>query len=543
MLQYRDSQTLEVHSEGYLQERIKGMDRIGVKVKNAYMKIPANCKFAFLCAFLAGLAAHLYMFTNKLPNYDDMALNSFGATFRLGRWFLWVLGATAYHMGLVYSLPLVNGLFSLVLLAVSAAVIVELLNLKSKPAIAVVSSVLVVFPSWTATFFFMFTAPYYAVAVLLIVLSVYFNVKYKKINMKCISIICIACSLGIYQAYLPFAATLYVTVLVLKCYEKNAEGKKLFKKALGYLATLVLGGALYYVIMKLSLVVTSQQLADYKGVSQLGTVSFGMIPDIIGKMVSNGLGVAVNNNLEISSNILLKAGYGFLYLSDIIMLVVSFMHLLKKKKYYVAGMLVLFIAAFFVAVNSVFIMCPADGAVYVLMTYSYVFLIILPICIADRLLADSKIDFRKLLVYLEYGIVIVSSVMVLSYCHFANAQYLSIQLGYEQATSYYTSLVAQIKSTEGYSDELPVALISEGNFIADSTLYRNDVMRAFDISGRDDVLAETYSIEYFLAHYCGFSPKYAYKDSIPADVLENMPVYPAEGSIQIVNNIVVVKLS
>jgi hypothetical protein len=349
--------------------------------------------------------------------------------------------------------------------------------------------------------------------------------------------------LGIYQAYLPFAATLYVTVLVLKCYEKNAEGKKLFKKALGYLATVVLGGILYYVIMKLSLLVTSQQLADYKGVSQLGTVSFGMIPDIIGKMVSNGLGVAVNNNLEISSNILLKAGYGFLYLSDIIMLVVSFMHLLKKKKYYVAGMLVLFIAAFFVAVNSVFIMCPADGAVYVLMTYSYVFLIILPICIADRVLADSKIDFRKLLVYLEYGIVTVSSVMVLSYCHFANAQYLSIQLGYEQATSYYTSLVAQIKSTEGYSDELSVALISEGNFIADSTLYRNDVMRAFDISGRDDVLAETYRIEDFLAHYCGFSPKYAYKDSIPADVLENMPVYPANGSIQIVNNIVVVKLS
>ena len=250
-----------------------------------------------------------------------------------------------------------------------------------------------------------------------------------------------------------------------------------------------------------------------------------------------------NNNLEISHNLLLKAGYAVLYFIDAVILIISCGHFIKKKEIGRASMLVLFMIAFFAAVNGIFIMCPSDDAIYVLMTYSYAFLIILPICMVDRLLCQEGMKVQNLIVGLEYGIVGIASAMVLTYCHFANAQYLSMQLTYEQATSFYTTLVTQIKSVEGYSDELPIAVVESSSAIEDKTLYRNDVMNVFDISGRDEVLVETYSREYLLAFYCGFSPEYISMDELPKEVTDAMPVYPADGSIQVIDGVIAVKLN
>lgn len=517
------------------------MERVDKVLGKIYKKISANFKIAFISAIVIGLIAHLYMFTNKFPNYDDMGLSGFGATFRLGRWFLWVLGSVAYHLDYVYSLPLVNGLITIVLLAVSAGMIADLLQLKNKIAIVIVAGILVAFPSWTATFFFMFTAPYYAVAVFLMTLSVFLYYKYRYGYL--LSIFCIALSVGIYQAYLPYGATLYVVLLILEAYKKDTEWAELFKKALKNLLMLIIGVVVYYVIMKVSLVVTHQQLADYKGTGQMGIISLSLVPQMISKMFTDGLGVMFNNNLEISYNLVLKAGYAALYLVDVIVVIVSCGYFIRRKDAGRAGMLLLFMLAFFMAVNGIFIICPTDDAIYVLMTYSYVFLIILPICMVDRLLSQEGMSVQKLIIGAEYGIVGIASVMVLTYCHFANAQYLSMQLTYEQATSFYTTLVTQIKSVEGYSDEMPIAVVESSSHIEDKTLYRNEVMNVFDLSGRDEVLAEAYSREYLLAFYCGFSPEYISMDELPKEITDAMPVYPAEGSIQVIDGVVAVKLN
>ena len=74
-------------------------------IQNRVKKISIPFKTAFTSGIIVGLLAHLYMFMNKFPNYDDMAINSFGASLKLGRWFLWVLGAIAYHLDFVYSIP------------------------------------------------------------------------------------------------------------------------------------------------------------------------------------------------------------------------------------------------------------------------------------------------------------------------------------------------------------------------------------------------------------------------------------------------------
>lgn len=501
-------------------------------VEEFYRKVPYTCKLSFLSAIIAGFAAHMYMFTNKLPNYDDMALNGFGATFRLGRWFLWVLGACAYHLDLVYSLPWINGIAALVLMALSAAIIVELLGISSKINIMIVSSLLVVFPSWTATYFFMYTAPYYAIAVMLSALSVFMTVRLRRGFWAGIALQ--AFSLGIYQAYLPFTVTLYVIILVFAVLNNSINVGTLVKNAIKYLFTLVFGILLYYIIMKLSLAITHQQLADYKGVSQMGVLSFETVQVVLRAIIFNGFGAIWNNNIEISYNLVLKLGYLISALLLLFCFIVKAVEFIKAKEAKRCLFLTAMLSAYCIAVNSIYIMSPEDGAVYSIMTYAYVFMLIFPMCFLD-------IIFTEKMLPIEYICKLMGIVVVLNYCHFANAQYLSMDLSLRQAISYFNTMITQVKSVEGYSDKLPVAFA--GAKVKDAMLYENEVMDIFDISGRDDVLAYAYSREYLLAYYCGFSPEYVAIDGLDREKIRQMPCYPLDGGIKVIDGVIVIKLS
>ena len=137
--------------------------------------------------------------------------------------------------------------------------------------------------------------------------------------------------------------------------------------------------------------------------------------------------------------------------------------------------------------------------------------------------------------------VIVLAAGIMSYCHFANAQYLSMDLGFEQASGYYGTIITQIKSLEDYNPQMKIALVGHDK-IEDESLYRNQVMEVFEMSGRDAVMAQAYSIEYFLKYYCGFDTELVNVDAEDEEIAQ-MPVYPQEGSIKIIDNIVVVKFS
>lgn len=512
----------------------KSMDELW---QEFYGKITSNQKLAFFSTVFFGFIAHLYMFMNKLPNYDDIGLNGFGATFRLGRWFLWFVGAVAYHLELVYSIPWVNGLISVVLIAVAAMLFVDLFQVESKILVFLISGLLIVFPSWTATFFFMFTAPYYALAVVLSVFSVYVTMRYKKGIFA--GMFFLILSLGIYQSYLPFVATMYVILLVFELLNKEADWKVVLKKAFIYLAALIGSVVVYYGITRVSLIVTHQSMADYKGLGNLGQFS---VSQTIQNMLTNGLGVCMNNNLEISYNLLLKAGYGISIAVLAGCILYTMIYLVKEKQYVKAIFYFVLNLCFAIAINAIYIMCQEEGSVYVLMTYAYSFWIIYPLLHLAYIQKAGMFSKTTAFHCIENSLTAVCLCIVLNYCHFANAQYLAMDLSFQQAESYYTTLITQIKSLDGYTDDMPVVLIQNGK-ILDKTLYQNEVVRTFDITGRDRVFADTYNKEVFMQHYLGFSPVYIPQNEISQELIEDMPCYPQSGSIKIVDGMILIKLS
>ena len=495
-----------------------------------YNKLSKPFKIAFTAAVVFGAVAHLYMFMNKLPNYDDMGINGFGATFRLGRWFLWFLAAAAYHLDFVYSLPWINGLITLVFIALSAGLVADVLAVKSVVGNIAVGAAMAVYPSWTATFFFMFTAPYYAIALFLAVSSIWVTVRWSGKWGFVSGIVLLACSMGIYQAYIPFVAAVYVIVLMMSV--AFQDSRSLIRQSIYYLGQMASGGILYIVLTRISLIVTNQELAEYRGV---GSIQGGFIRSIF----EDFFGLVCNNHLELSYNTVTKCMYLFLFILSGIMIVLFVRSFAKAHQYLkMIGFIVLTLA-FIIAVNSIYLLI---SEVYSLMRYAYVCVLILPVCLIDRYKAYVvSQQSMKWTLGIEWGTILVLAAGIMSYCHFANAQYLSLYLGFEQASGYYGTVITQIKELEGYTPDLKTAFIGYGQ-IEDQSLYRNQVMEVFEMSGRDVVLAEAYSIEYFLRYYCGFDTEFVEADRTNEEI-QQMPVYPLAGSIKIVDDVVVVKFA
>ena len=97
---------------------------------------------------------------------------------------------------------------------------------------------------------------------------------------------------------------------------------------------------------------------------------------------------------------------------------------------------------FWTAVNAVYIMCQDESSIYVLMVYSYSLLFILPICVLNQIASVNK---SNLIVLTEYVMNLLIVAVVLNYCHFANAEYLAMDLSLQQMESYYTTLITQVK--------------------------------------------------------------------------------------------------
>ncbi|MDE7268367.1 MAG: hypothetical protein K2N89_12965, partial [Lachnospiraceae bacterium] len=284
---------------------------------------------------------------------------------------------------------------------------------------------------------------------------------------------------------------------------------------------------------------TGQELNSYKGISTMGKFELTRIPEICRTIAVNFFGIFLNNNMEISYNYIIKGMYFVLYAASLIMILYLMIANIKKHDILKAAETVILFGIYIIAINSIYIMCE-DG-IYSLMYYSYVFLMIFPFALLDRCIRREE---KKYWIRMEYVITAVVAIGVASYCHFANGEYLSLHLSYEQAAGYYNTMITQIKSAEGYSDDMKV--VFSGTDIVDKTLYRNAVMDTFSMSGRDDALADAYSKQNFIRYYCGFDAETAGLEILSEDSrtkLSQMPSYPNAGSIQVMDNAVVVKLS
>ena len=509
-------------------------------IKNWYHNLSKQTKITFVFSWIFGMAAHIYVITNSVQNYDSVTWfpKGVGAGIKSGRWMLNIFKSLE-SIGGCYNLPVFNGLLTLLVLAISACIIVNIFRIKDMLHCVLLGGILICFPSVTSTMVFMYTAPYYAIAILLSVLAVWLYERWKFGFLG--SIVCIACALGTYQAYLPLTASLFLVLLIYKCIDEELNWKKGIVLGIRYLVTMLLGVLLYYLVLQILLKCWNYSLTDYQGISDMGKISVSTLGESVKKTYYNCVGLIKQDYESLNNTVVIRCCILGMYLCSILLGVILVFG--ARRRFQERVIIILLVLIIPIAVDSIEILCP-NSRIYTLMLYSMSSLYLLPILVIE--LFERKFENRmKIRTISKWIVSICMIVVIVSYTYSSNGAYMLMDYTESQTENHLSSLIDRIKNVPGYKDELPVVFV--GDNIEDETIVNKWENSPFNYGGTATNLLNTYSRRSFMINILGYSynkPTSNEKKKIMGNPkVWEMPVYPDDGSIEVIDDIVVVRLA
>ena len=502
-------------------------------------------KMCFASCFAWGFLAHGMVFLNKYSYHDDAYLFGVGATYVSGRWFLGVLDRVMKVVwgGSHYSIPLFSGVFTILCLALSACFLFTLFDIRDNSLIIGVSGVITTFPMLAGLMGYMFTAPYYSFALLIIVFGAYLYCKKTTWWSFLISAVIVCCGTGIYQAFFPVATTILLLDFIRRLGSQNTyEWGDFVVEGLSRIALCISALMLYFMCTRFSLVWHHVSLTDYQGINQMGKEGINTYLQRIIYTYKYFFDPKLLNYGSNDTMFPLHVRYMF-YLVLIATCILSIRKIAVMTKLRKKGAVQLFLAMVLLplSINLIFVMSDPHS-VHALMVYTQVFLFVYFAWLAED--ASLHQVVRKLIKKPNYWTAILLCVISVMYARYDNIVYLKAAFVQQEAISYFTTLTTQIKSTAGYRDEYPVVFINEQN-ISDKTLPKVpewEEVKMLPVNQEVSSLLNSYNWRKFVRNWCGFDP--ALGNPLPFQNIPEvikMPNYPDEGSIKIIDETVVVK--
>lgn len=505
------------------------------KIKKEFWKSSEG--ITVLVAFTVGVLIHLFALTNPLHNHDDIAVqpSGFGGGIVLGRWLLEILGRAAESLGLHYNLPTVDGLVFLLLLAVAAGFVVSFFQIKNNVSAAMVGILFVAFPTVTATLYYRYTSPFYGLGVLLAVLAAW--VLQRK---GCIwSAVLTALSMGIYQAYIPMTIAMFVLRLIAQCLDGETTIRDLIKRGLYDCLALGLGMILYLVCEKAVIAVMDVKLTDYQGISSMGQMRLADLPALILLALRIPCCLPLQDFCGLAVRKIQNLAYlmlGLITVTMIVMLLVTRVkNLWKALAVGVLGIL------FLISVNFITVMCP-DSSVYTLMVYGFVFLGCAPLVIAEQLP-----HMQGTAGYLENAVRKISAfgvgLLIFGYAYYGNVNDMALHYANRQVENYVSSIITQARMTDGFTPDKQWAFLGQVEDPLLSCAWEEEA--TYGGNGFTEWLLNEYSHQNWFRVYVGYDlPMVSEEDAqtlAEKESVKAMPCWPSQGSIQIVEDIVVIK--
>ena len=343
----------------------------------------------------------------------------------------------------------------------------------------------------------------------------------------------------------------------------------------------VLGFAGYLVLMKISLTLTGKELYAYRGLETLGSGGSSYLTRILWAyriFFDPGSFEELRNSTDYLMFMWsMEAVYYVLLVLGIALAAIGAVALFRRSRSALVRYLILTLL-FPLTVNFIFVMTDFD--VYSLMLYAQVFVFLYPLMMGEALLGKqgghlreemsgcgikaaakrsdegretSAAERGKRLVHwgafpaaagrLFYAAAaVLSGYAVIFYCRYDNLCYYKASRMQDAAITYDEILIERIQQAEGYDPALPVCFVD--GLEKDVTGWTVDEeLAGAEITpyGGLEIINE-YSWVSFMRIHCGYAPTviedYGQYDSYIEE--EEMPVYPAEDSIRVVDGVVVV---
>lgn len=499
-------------------------------------------KDVLIAGLVVGVLSHLYMLTNKIPNIDDyISMFHYGGGYTSGRWLLALIGNFMFRIDGNYSLPFLNGTIFILLLSLSIMIFLKPFQFHSRWVKRIFAGLFVAFPTVTATMGFMFTVPFYGIAVLFMAIAFYILITYKYGFLFSIFLICF--SLGIYQAYWGLVATFLLLYLIGMCMEVSNNNAKIVIHALKSLVALFLGVVFYLVINNLMLHFQGLEMSEYQGLNQMAQFEFSKIPGILRDAYINFFRLITDNYMYITWYGIIRGIIGFGYMITAVLCIIALIY--NRKEMFKNIALIIFTVILPLAVNSIYIMCNEASSVHTLMCYSVVLVFFMPFVFMNGV---GKLTTGTKLLCLTKCIYLVCVMLVtFFYVRFANIYYLNLELAFHETYSFMETLSTRIQEVDGYTDEVQIYFHGAYSHDINRSLWElrmvNQMSGTVDVS---DVINSPLIRKNYFRVYLGNSLNEVSDVKLMEEcysVIEEMPSYPNDCSIVIINDIIVVKLS
>lgn len=499
-------------------------------------KIKPVWKTAFFSAVIFGFAAHLYKMTNWLPNWDSIVYREDPQHMEpLGRWLLFLASGISSD----YELPWLNGLLAVFYISAAAVFICETLGVESRMSALLIGAVTVTFPAVTSTLAYCYVADAYALSFLLACAAVYLLVCRKGLCEAAAAVVLTAVSTGIYQAYITVAIALLTASLIIESVFSGESAAHSVKRALKYAVCGIAAFALYYAVNAAVISLSGIGASDYQGISD--TLSFGKISffPALGSafysfykfFISFPNGFNLYSAVNILCFAVIAVGWGCAIIKN------------------VRGALLPLIAFYIISVPvgcSALYLANTGLDYHTLMKMSYFTVYIYLIMLCERLaFKNGLLNAVK-----SWTVLLLGAAVVFGNILTANIAYHKLVLSYERSygilirisdrieeldaagTAEKILVVGALKNSEDYSVNLPPEITGA----TDGLILRRD-----DETVGQSVLTSA------LRDYCGIDLDFLSgseaKELKSSESVRNMPCWPADGSVSLTDDTVIVKLS
>lgn len=491
-------------------------------------------KTCFIASIILGLIAHMYKITNWLPNWDSMVFRYNPQNMlSLGRWFLSVVCAP----GSFYDLPWFAGLFAIIIHGLGAVCICKMFDVKKHITAFLIGGLIVTFPTVTSVLMYNYVADGYSTAFLLSTIAAVVLAK-EKPNYG-LSIVMIALSAGIYQAYITVTVMLLLCSLIMDIMYKGIKLRDTAVRCGKYLLTGLAGIILYYLILTLLLKLTGTELLDYQGVSSSFALSklnlFGALNTTVCSFVNYFFGfpheITVFNIINIAITIFTIA----------VATISTVKNKVRPSEFVLLAVLTMLMPA---GANILaFINHHIDYHNLMKMGFAMFYIIFLLIYDKEET-KDLKPPYIKSWITLG-----LASALIFNQVVIANVCYHKQQLSYEKSYGTLIRIADRIEQTEGSESCNRILVMGSlpGSEKYDLNLppLMTGITDGYILRADDEVVNQSVLCS-ALNDYCGkdyeFMSGKEKSDFIKKNSLNKTDCWPHEGSVSVIENTIVIKL-
>ena len=537
------------------------MTSLSNSLKQMWVRINRQEKIAFLAAILIGFITHVSFMTNRFFNHDSIlyTLVDPSSTFFLQQG-KWLSQLTQRLMQGDITTPGIIIPVSLLCLGLTAALTVSILQIKSSLWAAATGGVIVLFPSVMCANIYDASAIFFT-ALLLSAIAVYMTIRWKYGFLAGIAILTM--SFGIYSVFSGYAAGLFVLYLLFALINSKISEKEALFNGLKYIAVLALSAIFYYLILQLLLRLQDISLMNYRGIDQIGKFSLSSIGTSIIEAYRKVYYFFFYGIFLYRGHFEIEPIFRWLNWLSIGAAVLFCGWLIYKKRAIMSIWRILLIAAltllFPLAIHTIAVLSQ-NAYTHWIMCYPFVLTYVALLKSTDSAEEHfGTIDFgksRKAVKTLVFraGTVFVLLLTVLLFRQWfftANQAYEYIRYQNENTIAKGILLTDDIQNEEEYNASVPIALV--GNSAPEYFQYQTDDFivihgeSGIGYTGYNGAIIDNERLKVLMRNWIGIDFQYTDLETtvrlMDDPIVQGMPVYPAHGSIALVDGVLVIKMS